>query len=148
MRTVKIAVAILSCVLLTSCSSGEHPVSGIDVVSKSQDPIVGIWKGTLENIDAAVPPGPNGAAVRESMRHPTLNLREDHTFELRVGYPNTGTWSQTGQEILLTMKSIAGVNVDPATAPGVASSPPVVLTVSADNKSISMTGDRTITFTK
>jgi hypothetical protein len=111
--------------------------------------MVGVWKASVDVQNPQVPPGPDATRIAYSMRHPTLDLKADHTFELRIGYPSTGTWAQSGQQITLTMKSVSGVNVDSGTPTGTTgSATPIVVTVSPDNKSIAMTGDQTITFTK
>jgi hypothetical protein len=109
-----------------------------------------VWKATVEVADDRVPPSPDAEAIRQSMHHPTLNLKADHTFELRIGFPTTGTWEQTGNQIKMTATNIAGTPATPGGSTGgsVAISPDLSGTLSDDKKSITISGDQTITFSK
>ena len=107
-----------------------------------------MWKASVDQIDE-VPPVPDAEAIKYSMHHPTLDLKSDHTFDMRIGYPSSGTWQQSGQQITLTFKIASGMDVSP-NQPGEikVSKPAQVATLSTDNKSLTLTGDKTITFTK
>lgn len=56
---------------------------------------VGKWTGISENRKAPIP----------------LELRADHTFNLDVGIPLSGTWTQSGAAVTLTVTNMLGKDI-------------------------------------
>ncbi len=146
MHYIPIALVIGTGLLLASCGQHDEAAGTAPQPIKSSDPVVGMWRASVDQIDQ-VPPVPDAEAIKYSMHHPTLNLKADHTFDMRIGYPSSGSWQQSGQQITLTYTNANGMDVS-ANQPGEikVSVAPQVATLSADNKSLTLTGDRSITF--
>lgn len=130
-------VNIAACLLLLGIAGCAAEEQYRKVTPK--DPIVGLWQGKVDGPLPDIPPGPDAEKIAESMKHPTLDLKEDHAFELRVGYPTLGTWKQAGNQIELTASSLSGVPVEGQKMTAI---------LADDQKHLTLSGSQSIEFEK
>lgn len=141
MRTVGAVFLVLPLLLCCSQPAPKRAVSTVGPGAIPMPPAVGIWQATNDSPLPAIPPGPAAKSIEESMRHPTLNIRSNGTFELRVGYPTTGTWSQSGSTLTLKATSVSGVK-------GGSKPQDLTATLSDDNHTLTLAGERPLKFAK
>jgi len=128
MRKVVALALVASSWLMASCSSS------------SQDPIVGSWKATIDVDMDQSDHSAEANAAREIVRHPTLVIRADHSYEMILAIPIEGTWQQSGNRVDLAP---TGTNS------GTAINPALSGTLSDDKKTLTLEHKgETMTFTK
>ncbi|HVT12097.1 MAG TPA: hypothetical protein VHE55_07505 [Fimbriimonadaceae bacterium] len=132
MKRVAQFLFVLSCLLLAGCHKGSDAV--------------GKWTGSLASSTSSSVNNPLAGLAKAS-----LELNADKTFSLQMVFSFEGTWEQSGNTVTLTPTKMGSLDLKSLGGQG-GNEKPMVLTMSADGKSMTMQsntgGKGDMTFTR